>query len=1098
MTRVLVVLAAAVLAHGFAQEQAPPAAAGAGRLSGVVRSNGLAIPGATVTAAKGDQRAVTTTDEAGRFEFENLAPGAWTLEAAMSGFAPARRELQLDEKAATGDLELALLPPATARAPAQTGARGGFRSANLNQLAATQDTLAGAQAQAPAADPTSANEAFLMNGTLSSGLAQPIPLDEVRRFGMDPGGMAAQQAFGQGQGQASPGGPGGGGPGSMGPGGGGPGGPGGGFGGGMGPMMGGGMGPGGMRRAGRAGFDRGANFGNRIRRGRDQIRGMAFFGLDNSALDARPYSFTAAQPDKASYAQSRFGFSLGGALNIPKLVHSSRTFFFLNYTGTRSRQPYTGVGTVPTVLEREGDFSQSVSNGPVLVYDPDTNAPFPGNKVPASRINPVARGLLSYIPLPNVTGGVQNYQYVTSTSNNGDNFAVRLNHSLSDKDSFDFNVNLQRRNSTSAQLFGFTDTGDGLGTNVAFGWTHHLSATTINALRFTFSRNRNEVVPYFAYKADVAAELGIHGVSSDPINYGPPNLSFTNFGALTDASASLQRNQTSRVTDNVTLVRGPHTVTFGADYRRMQLNTRADQNARGTYTFSGLATSQINAGGQAVAGTGFDMADLLLGLPQASTISYGISSLYFRAPAYGAFVQDDWRARSNLSLTLGLRYEYFAPYQEKYDHISNLDIAPGYTGVAVVTPGAAGPYSGTFPGGLIDPDKKLFSPRAGIAWRPFPAHQFQIRAGYGVYYNGSIYNQFPSRLSGQPPYANTLSLVTSTDNPLTIADGFTGTPTETITNTYAVARDYRPAYAQTWNVTIQTELTQSWVLQVGYLGTKGTRLDVERMPNRAPAGSQLTAEQRRLIANASGFTLDTSDGNSIYHAGQVRLMRRFSRGLSLNALYTYSKSIDDASSLGGGLAVVAQNDLDLAAERGLSSFDQRHTLNLFYMLTSPVGGPTGTLQGSRLATALLKNWHLSGGLTVSSGQPFTARVLGNQSNTAGTGAVGSGRADATGEPVTSGSGYFNLAAFEVPAAGTFGNAARNTIPGIARYSLNFALGRIIELGERRNLEIRAESQNLLNHVNITGLGTVVNASNYGLATSAQGMRTITLSTRFRF
>jgi hypothetical protein len=459
---------------------------------------------------------------------------------------------------------------------------------------------------------------------------------------------------------------------------------------------------------------------------------------------------------------------------------------------------------------------------------------------------------------------------------------------------------------------------------------------------------------------------------------------------------------------------------------------------------------------------------------------------------------DDWRLRSNLSLNLGLRYEYFTPYHEKYSHIANLDIAPGFTGVAVVVPGSDGPYTGRFPDGLVDPDKNNLSPRIGLAWRPFTKRQFQVRAGYGVYFNGSIYNQFPARLAAQPPFANTASLVTSVDRPLTIENGFAAAPSQTITNTYAVDRNYRVGYAQTWNLAVQQTLRQSLVLELGYLGTKGTRLDIQRLPNRAAPGSPLTAEQRRRIGNAVGFTFDTSDGNSIYHAAQVRVTRRFSRGISFNALYTFAKSIDNASTLGGGAAVVAQNDLDLRAERGLSSFDQRHTLNLSYILTSPVGQAAGPLPGSGWASRLLKDWTLSGGLTAASGTPFTARVLGNQADAGGTGAVGSGRADATGAPVGAGAGFFNFAAFAIPAPGRYGNAGRNTIPGPARISLNAAFGCSFQVGERARLEIRAESQNVTNHVSFTGLATVVNASNYGLATAAQGMRTVSFTTRLRF
>ena len=843
---------------------------------------------------------------------------------------------------------------------------------------------------------------------------------------------------------------------------------------------------------------RGANFGNRMARDRSRIHGAVFFNLDNSALDARPFSLTGQEVAKSSYAQVRFGVVAGGALNIPKLIHSDRTFFFVNYFGTRARQPYDAVSTLPTPAERDGGFSQaSVGGVPVQIFDPTTHQPFPGNAIPLSRIDPAARGLLAFIPLPNQPGQVQNYQIVSSTASNTNNFGLRLNHSLGTKNSLDFFGNVQWRNSTNKQLYGFLDNGQGTGSNFAAGWTHNLSPRTINALRFNFSRNRNETVPFFAYGQNVAAELGIGGVSNSPINYGPPNLSFTNFGGLSDASPLRQVNQTSRVSDGVTLVRGVHTITFGGDYRRMQINTQTDSDARGTFTFGGQATSALNAQGQPVSATGFDFADFLLGLPQSSSVRFGNSSTYFRGSAYGAFVQDDWKIRSNLTINLGLRYEYFTPFREKYNHIANLDVAAGFSAVAVVLPGAVGPYTGQFPDSLIDPDKKNFSPRIGLAWRPFPKHELLIRAGYGIYYNGSIYGQLAARLAAQPPFASTAALVTSVDQPLTLENGFAVAPSQTITNTFAVDRNYRDGYAQTWNFAIQQTLPHSFVAELGYLGTKGTRLDVQGVPNRVAPGSPLTAQQRQ-IADALGFTFESSDGSSIYHAAQARLQRRFAKGIALNALYTFSKSIDNASTIGGGTAVVAQNERDLSAERGLSSFDRRHTLSLNYILTSPVSESSGLLRGSRRAIRLLKDWTLSGGVTAQSGLPFTARVLGNLGDTAGTGVVGSGRANATGAPVDAGAGFFNPAAFALPPFGQFGDAGRNTIPGPGQLSLRLSFGRSFSIDERRKLEIRADSQNFTNHVSYTAVATVVNASNYGLATAAQPMRTITLTARLRF
>ena len=247
-----------------------------------------------------------------------------------------------------------------------------------------------------------------------------------------------------------------------------------------------------------------------------------------------------------------------------------------------------------------------------------------------------------------------------------------------------------------------------------------------------------------------------------------------------------------------------------------------------------------------------------------------------------------------------------------------------------------------------------------------------------------------------------------------------------------------------------------------------------------------------------GFTYDSSQGNSIYHAAQARFTRRFARGISGNALYTFGKSIDNASSLGGGGAVVAQDDRDLRSERGISSFNQRHTLNLFYVLASPVGGTRGLVQPAGWTGRILKDWTFSGGITASSGTPLTARVLGNASDAAGTGAVGSGRADATGLPLYAGAGFFNLAAFALPPSGRYGNAARNIIDGPTRLAANLSVAGSFRIDDRRMVELRVESRNVTNHVSYTGLGTVVNASDYGLATGAAPMRGISANLRVRF
>ncbi len=1058
---------------------------------GIVRSNGQPIPGASVVIIQGQATINTTTDEAGEYSLEGLTSGPCRVDVEMFGFLEESRD-QAD-CTSPAVMELRLKPPTTpptAGPSAQTGQR-------MQQLAAVQSaqseiqTALSSTAQPPAISDSgqNPNESFLINGSLSRGLQNtPIEGADGLRGGMPgagPPGMANGMPGGSapvpGMGSSRMGG-------------------GGRMGGGLGGRMGGGgfSGRGGPGRPGGFGGFRPEMMGNRRNAGRDSIRGAAFFGLRNSALDARPYSLTGQTVDKPSYAQSRFGLLAGGVLRIPKVIDSEKTFFFLNWMGTRSRQPFNSVARVPSLPERIGDFSNSAVGQPITIFDPQTRLPFPGNRIPISRLNTAALGLLNYFPLPNQAGAVQNYQLAASVPENTDNIGVRLNHSLTSSDRLSGGVNYQSRRAERVQVFGFRDSADGGGVATNIGWIRNVRPGIVNTVRFTFNRNANDTLPYFAFGSDAARQLGITGTSSDPINFGPPNLTFTNFGALTDASPVARRDQSSAISESVLVVHRQHNITFGGDYRRLQTNSVSDQNARGTFTFSGLASSAFEEQGQPLAGTGFDLADLLLGLPQSSSIRFGSADTYFRASSWSAFVQDDWRVRSNFSLNLGMRYEFQPPYREKYNRLSNLDIAPGFLGVAAVLPGQSGPYTGIFPAALIDSDRNNIGPRIGFAWKPRPAKSLQVRGGYGWYYNGSVYNQIASRLAQQPPFANTGTVSTSIDHPLTLEGGFAATPSQEIKNTYAVDRGYRVGYAQTWSFSIQQDLPLGLVLEAGYLGTKGTRLDIQRLPNRAAPGSPLTAEQRRLIGDAVGFTYGSAVGNSIYHAAQVRVMRRFRRGVSFNAFYTWSKSIDNASTFGGGGAVVAQNDRDLSAERGRSTFDQRHTLSANFVIGSPFGDGASLIPAHGWVGHLVRDWTMSGGVTANSGQPLTAMVLGNRADAGGTGVVGSARADSTGLAVEGGR-FFNLAAFTLPPTPRYGNAGRNTIPGPGLFAINFSLGRSFRLDEsRRRLELRVESNNVTNFVSFTRAGTTVNASDYGLPTAAAAMRTVTAQLRFRF
>jgi hypothetical protein len=528
------------------------------------------------------------------------------------------------------------------------------------------------------------------------------------------------------------------------------------------------------------------------------------------------------------------------------------------------------------------------------------------------------------------------------------------------------------------------------------------------------------------------------------------------------------------------------------------VSSQTDPNARGTFNFTGVATSAVNSSGQVVTGTGYDLADLLLGLPQSSSIQYSRQSNYYVQNQWNLFAQDEWKVRSNLTVTLGLRYEYFSPVSEKYGRLANLDIAPGYTSVAVVTPATSGPFTGAFPSGLINSDRNNFSPRLALAYKLPGKRSTIFRAGYGIFYNGQAYLQFGNLLAKQPPFAVSNNVNTSSSNVLTLDRGFLTTAAQQVTNTFAVDRNYRTPYAGTWNASLQHEFGSGFFGEIAYLGTKGTRLDVRTLPNQALPGSALSLSQRTQLGNAVGFTYDQSIGNSIFHALQLRVNRRFNHGISMTVFYQFAKSIDDSSTFGGAGNTVAQNWLNIAAERGLSSFDVRHEFQANFVWTSPVAGPGSHIAADGKVGRLLKDWQISGTVIAQTGNPLTARVLGNTQQLAQTGGVGSGRASATGESISASSDFFNLNAFTVPAPGTYGDAGRNTISGPGLFNLNVAVARSFSLTEHHRLELRLETTNVLNHVNYTGLNTVVNAINYGLPSAAGAMRTMQAVVRFRF
>ncbi len=1099
-----------------------------GTVTGHVRGpGGVSVPGATVqlTNPQTGERKETWTDEAGNYTFSGLKPGNYRLDVSLVGFRADSREplpvtpdkplkvnvalvVAVPEVGQT--IQSAARPTGNRGVPAsgrnQGSSLGGFQSSAGASAGEGGETLriatnsgtegpTSAEAMPEEADTsTSANNSFLLGG----GLGEAATPGEGRfggRGGMGDRGMGGFGGGpGGGAGGANPFG-GGGGPGGGGPGGGGFGGGGGGFGGG-----GGGFGGGGAR-----GWSRNRAAVNRI-------RGNIMEQYTNSAFDAHPYPLNVAESPQIPAYRETFGFSLGGPLVIPHVYHGgNKTSWFASYNLQRGTTGLDSFSTVPTAAERAGNFSDTVITSgayagtvPTL-YDPLSGAAgartaFPQNIIPTARLNSAAVGLLKYIPLPNLPGEVQNFHLQVPLPSSNNRVMGRIGQQINAKDSL--NVMYFFNSARSQSVSGFPDLTSHTSVrsqNVSVGESHTFNPHFVNSFNVNFNRQRTSLLNAFTFQQDVAAGLGITGVSTNPFDWGIPAIGFTNFGGLSDPLPSISRPQTVRANDTLIWSRGKHNIHLGSELRRVDVNTETDPNALGTFSFTGYSTSNFS-NGFPVPGTGYDFADYLLGLPQTTSVRFGVASNYLRTWVTTGFFSDDWRTNAHLTVNYGVRYEYFLPMSEKYGHLSDLAFGPGFTSPDVVT----GQDPGYLPTSLIHSDAHNFSPRIGIAYRPWIQHHVVVRTGYGIFYDGSIYSRIVANMVDQPPFAHASTLTANPAQVLTLEDGFPVQSANTISNTYAADTNFRRPYAQSWNFMVEDELFRNVILSVGYIGTKGTKLDLLLSPNSVNPSA--TGSQETSIPGVQQFLYETSGAASIYNGLQITLRRQFHGGFSMNGYYTWSKSIDDAADIGGNGHNVPQNSFDLKAERALSNFDVPNKLVVNDTYEFPFGEQRHFLNRGGVAARIIGNWQISGVTTVQSGSPVTAQVAGNQSNNNGSGVFASERPDATGLPAELPSSerntkeFFNTGAFALPPSGQFGTAGRNTILGPGMVDFNMSLGRFLTFSREKNLraQFSINAINIFNHPNYSNVATTINAENFGWVTGVGAMRALTLSLRLNF
>jgi trimeric autotransporter adhesin len=977
-----------------------PAIAVAGHHHGIVRYNGLPVPGATVIAAQGDKKFSAISDLQGFYSFPDLPDGSWKIQVEMLGFQHVMREMTIGAENPVAEWDLTMLPLEEIKT--ETARPVFLQTDAIAPADEVSPSSAFANLSAEQLSERSA-DGFLINGSVNNGAASP--------------------------------------------------------------------------------FAQLAAFGNNRRGFRSLYNGSIGAVLDNSALNARSFSLTGQDTAKLDYNRMQLSFNIGGPLKIPFLIRKNTTFF-LSYQRNQNRNASILTSRMPTEDERNGDLSRNLDTlgRAIQIFDPGTGLPFAGNVIPLERISPQARSLLSLYPLPNSeNGGRYNYQTPVVSTAHQDTMQGNVN-SWHGGNQISGSFSYQNARSDNPNVFAFLDKTQTSSLNLSANFAHRFDQHISMRLGYQFARSTTRTMPYFADRLNVSGAAGISGNNQDPGNWGPPNLSFSNYERLTDARASFDREQTNGFSFATQINRGPHNVSVGMDFRRQQLNLLSQQDARGTFTFTGAAA-------------GYDFADFLLGIPDTVSIAFGNADKYFRASNYALYINDDFRISSGFTLNGGIRWEYESPMTELYGRLVNLDSTSDFQAISpVLATIPEGTLTGRkYPGSLVDPDKLGVQPRIGFAWRPAAASSWVIRGGYGIYRETSVYRSIADQMAQQSPFSKSLIVGNSPATPLTLARGFDIAP-NTAVNNFAIDPNFRVGNAQNWQLSIQRDLPGSIQIVVIYLGSKGSRLTQKSIPNTYPAGVVPSC-----LTCPTGFIYQSSNGESIRHAGQVQIRRRLRHGFAANMRYTFSKSIDDAAlgvqnGLGGNLT--AQNWLDLKAERSLSNFDQRHLLEIQTQYTSGAGTFRSILMKGWIG-ALMKEWTFAGNMTIGSGMPLTPIYAAAVQGTGMTGTIRPNRTGASIDAAPAGL-FINPAAFSAPEAGEWGNAGRNSVTGPNQFSMDASVGRAFRLRDRYNVEFRLDSKNALNHVTFPGWNTIINSSQFGLPERANPMRTVVANLRLSF
>lgn len=836
--------------------------------------------------------------------------------------------------------------------------------------------------------------------------------------------------------------------------------------------------------------------------GTNKLHGSLYEFVRNDMWDAAGYF----DLTKSKLRRNQFGSTVTGPVYLPKIYDGrNRTFFMFTWDTVKAVDGKTQRGIVPSPAMLAGDFSKALNaqGRPQIITDTLARQPFPGNIIPADRLDPVSRKMAAYFPAANLSGSGNNFVSQANSTQDGTSLGAKVEHQLTQNDRLTGSTFWRPNDSWDPMVSGRSPL-------PLFGLTNR-TMETLNYIRYlrtltpamfleanaSFSRRtNNQVWPYSADK-DWASEVGFTGGTQNPISRGLPQFEATGFiilGPPYDVPKIWAYNN-YQYAGNLTWMKSRHTFKMGGDFLRMQYFSRNYGDTRGRLTFNGRFS-------------GYSMADMMLGWASSSRRQLDASGPYHLVSNYSGFVQDDWRVSPSLTLNIGLRYELMKPPREKYDALAMFMPSLGKVVIAgtgtlsrqefdrrIATLGAQNVLMAAdagLPPPIVKTNYDLIAPRFGFAWRPFGNTRSVVRGGYGIFYGASSLYRM-DEYNDTFPFSITETFSVSSSNPTLVTAsnpfpenrrGISG-----VTSSYGQESTQPKAqYLQSWNLTVEREFWSGTVVEVAYAGSKGTHLQ-RRYDVNQPFREQALSTLRPFSAFGS-INIISDGSNSIYNSGSLTVRKRLARKVFVRAAYTYSKSLDESSNTGGTIQynfANAQDPRNLKLERGRSDFDMGHTFT---------GSFVWTPDFSR--RPIWRDWQLAGTAILYSGPPFTPK-MGSFDYTNGGASrpdrVASGKLDT---PTVE--QWFDREAFPAVPLGSFrfGTSGRNVLDGPGTMNINMSLSKRIRFGESRSLQLRLESFNLANHPNFNLPENRVDIISGGIISRAKNNRVLQLGGRLEF